>query len=538
MKKIITTIFTIAVITCIAQAQSLDDAIRFNQNELTGTARSMGMANAFGALGGDLSALSINPAGIAVYRTSEFAITPSISLNQNKATYQGIKSSEDNYSFPLNQIGFVTTYRPLREKEKGIISTHFGFTYNRTADFNFKSNMQIGTGIKDGLYDDNGQHTDVRTLLSVIRNEAHGYYDASGNFIPRNAYPDQLNGRAGLAYDTYLMDPVFDDGTIYYSQYEDVIDYDDGTSEIYYRNANGINQKNIIDQSGYAGEYGITFGANVSHILMLGASLNFQSFRFEQKESFREINTNSFNPSGPKDLDYFDAYGLLTQKGFGINGKFGAILNLNPLRLGVSIHTPSFMEIKDEYYQGIESYLVNRDNHHAKTDIDEFTYNYRTPYKVEASAALILSKFALLSFDYEMTDHTSSKMTSKDGYQTYFDAINDDISNQMKIAHNMRAGIEIKPLPYLAVRLGAAYFDSYIKKEFVDIEPTQWMATGGIGIRNKNFFFDVAYALKTNESNYYLNTSQNAVLEGLSFNEPIELSNRKHQAAFTFGWKF
>ena len=93
------------------------------------------MANAFGALGGDLSALSINPAGIAVYRTSEFAFTPSISLNQSDASYMGLNSSDDKYSFPLNQIGFVASNRPLREKEKGLISTHFGFTYNRTADF-------------------------------------------------------------------------------------------------------------------------------------------------------------------------------------------------------------------------------------------------------------------------------------------------------------------------------------------------------------------------------------------------------------------
>ena len=52
-------------------AQSAIDAYRFSQPDLRGTARFMGMGGAFGALGGDLSTLSQNPAGIGVYRSNE-----------------------------------------------------------------------------------------------------------------------------------------------------------------------------------------------------------------------------------------------------------------------------------------------------------------------------------------------------------------------------------------------------------------------------------------------------------------------------------
>ncbi|TRX71923.1 OmpP1/FadL family transporter [Carboxylicivirga sp. M1479] len=538
MKKALYTLLIAFAIINIGHSQNLDDVIRFNKKELSGTSRSLAMANAFGALGGDLSAISINPAGIAVYRTSEFAFTPSISFNQSKANYQNYNSQDDKYSFIFNQAGAVTTNRPLREKDKGMISTHFGFTYNRTADFNENTSMLIGTGVKDGLYNEDGQITDVRTLLSTIRNEAHGYYDQNGNFVPINATPGNLEGRAHWAYETYLLDPLFDGSTQYFSQYEDVIDYDDGTSEVYNRNVNGITQYNIIERDGYSGEYGLTFGANISHILLIGTSLNFQTFRYEQKESFREINVNSFDPSGPLDVDYFDAYNKLEQKGFGINGKFGLILNLHPIRLGGSVHTPTFMEVEEEYYSGITSYLVNYDQYNQPSNRGEYKYKYRTPYRVQGSLAIVLGKFALLSADYEMTDHTSAKFTSNSSYATLFNQINTDIKNQMKISHDLRAGIEIKPVPYLAFRAGAAYFDTPIKEEYTDVELVKWMATTGIGIRNKSFFFDVAYAYKFNEDNYYPNTSDGSMLEGLSFADPISLEYRNHQASFTFGWKF
>ncbi|MCG8581620.1 MAG: outer membrane protein transport protein [Bacteroidales bacterium] len=533
-------LYLIMISICFAgiiEAQNLDDAVRFNKRELTGTSRSLGMANAFGALGGDLSSLSINPAGIAVYRTSEFAFTPSISLNQSKASFGNLTDKDDKYAFPFNQIGGVSTYKPIREKDKGLISTHFGFTYNRTADFNENTSMLIGQGITDGNYNIDGQITGVRTLLSAIRNEAHGYYDNNGNFIPRDAKPDQLTGRAKWAYETYMLDPLFEDGTHYFSQYEDVIDYDDGTSTVYNRNVNGITQYNIIERDGYSGEYGFTFGANISHILLVGTSINLQSFRFEQTESFREVNVNSFDPSGPQDMDYFDAYNKLKQKGFGINAKLGVILNLHPLRIGASFHTPTFMDVSEEYYSGMRSYLVNFDSYNNRSAISEFEYNYRTPYRAQGSIAMVLGKFALLSVDYEMTDHTTSKFSS-DTYQTLIKSLNNEINEQMKVTHDFRAGIEIKPTPFFALRAGAAYFDSPIKKEYLDTELTKWMATGGIGIRNINFFFDVAYAYRFNEDNYYLNTSDGAILEGLTFAEPVALEYRNHQASFTFGWKF
>ena len=68
----------------IAEAQETFDALQMSQTELRGTARFQSMAGAFGALGGDLSTLNQNPAGIGVYRSSDAGITLSLDFNSNK----------------------------------------------------------------------------------------------------------------------------------------------------------------------------------------------------------------------------------------------------------------------------------------------------------------------------------------------------------------------------------------------------------------------------------------------------------------------
>ena len=74
MKKTILTIM-VGSLPMVMMAQSAVDAYQLAQPDLNGTARFSAMAGAFGALGGDLSTLNQNPAGIGVYRSSEIGFT-------------------------------------------------------------------------------------------------------------------------------------------------------------------------------------------------------------------------------------------------------------------------------------------------------------------------------------------------------------------------------------------------------------------------------------------------------------------------------
>ena len=82
-KTAITIIFSLAAAA--AQAQTAYDALMFSENHYEGTARSVAMGNAFTALGGDLGAVTINPAASAVAGYSQLTITPSLTFTVNTA---------------------------------------------------------------------------------------------------------------------------------------------------------------------------------------------------------------------------------------------------------------------------------------------------------------------------------------------------------------------------------------------------------------------------------------------------------------------
>lgn len=54
------------------QAQNYTDALRYSTEELTGTARFKAMSGAFGALGGDPSAININRQGVLFSTQAKF----------------------------------------------------------------------------------------------------------------------------------------------------------------------------------------------------------------------------------------------------------------------------------------------------------------------------------------------------------------------------------------------------------------------------------------------------------------------------------
>ena len=89
---------TLAILPLTLSAQSPVDAYNLSQTELRGTARFMSMGGAFTALGGDLSTLNQNPAGIGIYRSSEVGLTLDLNILGSKAN--GTKW--DNTHFDVN----------------------------------------------------------------------------------------------------------------------------------------------------------------------------------------------------------------------------------------------------------------------------------------------------------------------------------------------------------------------------------------------------------------------------------------------------
>ena len=129
-KIIISLIFIFGVGQIVSQ--NINDALRYSSDNVEGSARFSAMSGAFGALGGELSAISINPAGSAIYNKgvvslsfSNNSITNDSDLQNNSlnSVMQSNISKKSNLN--LNQIGAVLVFNNI---EATPASTLTGFS--------------------------------------------------------------------------------------------------------------------------------------------------------------------------------------------------------------------------------------------------------------------------------------------------------------------------------------------------------------------------------------------------------------------------
>src|SRR5574344_1139412 len=83
-------------------------AALFSQTFYEGSARTSAMGNAFISLGGDVGALSINPAASGVYRYSEFSVTPSMVFAPSKTEYLNTSLSDLRSKPTLSSMGYIS----------------------------------------------------------------------------------------------------------------------------------------------------------------------------------------------------------------------------------------------------------------------------------------------------------------------------------------------------------------------------------------------------------------------------------------------
>jgi hypothetical protein len=289
MKKILTFICAIAF-TGIINAQNESDAINLSQYFTGGTARGLSLSGAYGALGGDLTSLSINPAGIGVYRSSEFVFTPSLTIANTESNYLNNRYTDTKTKFGMVNMGLV--YTSNTNRDIGWVSASFGFAYNKLIDFN-KNITMTGKNNQSSFLDE--------FILNENNDNASEYYEY-------------------LAYNTHAT---------FFSNADNLYVND------FYYNGYGEDQRRMINLKGSVGEYAFSFGANYSNKLFLGGTLGVQSVFYSEVKITDESNI----PGGQ--LNSFTFKDDFSYNGVGYNFKFGAIYKpIDFLRLGFAFHSP------------------------------------------------------------------------------------------------------------------------------------------------------------------------------------------------------
>ncbi len=446
------------------RAQTAYEALRNSFFIAQGSARTVGVGGAIGAFGADFTTIYSNPAGVAAFRRSDFTITPEWS---NVSTFSQLQNANDlpnnpylgsrNNRLSLSNVGFVTVSLP---RAKDWRTVNFGMGLVRLANFN--QNMFF-EGVSEGSI--TGRFAELADGLT----------------------PDELDDfEAGLAYETGAIYNSTDDHTVY------LTDFTQGEL---------VKKSQSVQSRGGITELSFSLAANYREKLMVGAAVGIPFLRYTENKYYREVdelNENKFF----NELIYEES---LTTLGTGINAKLGLIfLPVHKVRLGITVHTPTFFKLNDSYRSDM-TYDFTQNGVDYRYDSQSpdgyFEYKLRTPWRFIASGGFLIDKRAFLSAEAEWVNYSSSFYvfeTTNAADLSYEQEINRQILNDYTSALSLRAGGELR---LGAFRLRGGY--SHAFSPYARFNTPRSSLHGGVGLRTKKFYLDLAYVRATFSEAYF-----------------------------------
>ncbi len=530
MKKVLTIASALVLSIGAAFSQGLIDAYKYAQTgDLHGTARSMSMGGAFGALGGDISVMNTNPAGLAVYRSSEVVATLDLSTMSAKTNWQGSTDSQNKTKFVFDNFAYVG-YFPTGNDE-GLVSWNVGLSYNRLKNYSRNYRMSFNGAIGSSMTD----YIAARANLSGLTPDLIDVITDDSGIATYNPYEYVGDWLSVLGANSGFMN--YRNGQ--YSSAFPSSSYDRSYSELQ------------VHESGAVDQYAIAFGANISDFLLLGATVTITDLDYDLASYYAEdynLNTDY--------ISYMELENGLSTDGTGYNLNVGAIIRpVDFLRVGVAYNSPTWYKLTDTYVgQGRTDIESNASNIEHITPLDAVTeYKYRTPDKWIFSAAAIFGQIALLSVDYEMMNYRRMRMYDYDGNENT--DVNTPINQLLGISNTFRVGAEVKVTPQFAVRAGTSWTSSGMNDDLknanvevitvgtlphytIDKGITNY--TFGFGYRfTSQFYMDVACILKRlKEDVYTFSPIYSDSGSKLVTTIPASMKTKTTRVALTLGYKF
>ena len=498
--------------TSTAVAQDSYDAQNFSNSDLNGTSRFVSMGGALGALGGDISVMSTNPAGTAMYRKSDAAITLSGLFVEKEAM------DHDRSRMSLDQGGAVITFDMDNPTSKGLQFVNFGVNYQKKR--NFFSNQITNIQNLDG---DKAQSWQIADLASFALDN------------------DYWNGLiVDLATDPKTGEGIIINGPLENSNYDEAkynwLDvntlprvYDGvGADAAYYERATkGANIQADINVS-----------FNVSDQFFFGASVGVYDIDYSRESFYQETGI---------DGNFYDWTNWYKTKGDGIDVKLGFICRPfedSPFRFGVSVHTPIWYRLTDSN----GTTLFYNDRQVGYRDNAEYDYNFRTPWKFGVSLGHTIGKNFAIGAEYEFQDLSTAHYSDVDNQdKEYFRNINQWTKQTLRGQHTLKVGAEFKPIDEFSIRAGYNFVSSPFKKDafraigydgvYSETDYTNWgpinRFTFGLGYRYKSGYIDLAYQYQMQKGDFFAFRDDN--------HEPLQatkIKNNRSQLMATFGFRF
>ncbi|MUP46752.1 transporter [Gramella sp. BOM4] len=472
MKKSLLLLSSFLFLSHLLQAQDLKDAYRYSSSELSGTARYISMAGAFGALGGDLSAMSVNPASSAVFLSSNASVSLGYRDLDNSLRYNNGMSGSNESMIELGNLGGVFVFSSNGENNWRKFS--LGLNYNTSSIYDENYSVQgTSTNSIDQYFLDYANGVELDLLQTGRNGNIDEQYAVLGE---QYGFPVQ---QAFLGYQAYVIEAETDD-----PQNRDYFSLigPGNFHQRYNQVATGLN-----------GKLSFNLGTQFKDFLYLGLNLNSHFINYETASEFSEFNNN---PASETTEVYFG--NSLYTNGDGFSFQLGGIVKLNDLRLGFTYDSPTWYNIREETTQYLETNTPEDDFVSVAPNIINIYPEYRlqTPARYTGSLAYLFGQRGLISFDYSFKDYSSIEF--RPGGDPAYQDLNRQVANNMKAASTFRIGGEYR-ISNFSLRGGYRFEESPFENENRVGDLTGY--TGGIGYNFGNINLDLGYSYMTQQEN-------------------------------------
>lgn len=506
------------------------EGLRTTENDLSGTARYIGMGGALSALGGDISSISTNPASIALFRRNELMFSMGVNKNMNN----GLSKK----GLMIDNMGFVYSI-PMSDKYSADKFFNFAINYKRTKNFNrettYRGTMQNSLSIlmSDLLqrkYSDDGKEK----LLAVDENllKSDGAYENTS-----------LPWLGILGYRAFLLKPQYEGGAV-----KEYLHLFNGATDLTDMSYNASERGGIYS-------YDINGSMNINNRFYIGATVTSHKLDYVKESVYQEeIYTPGIGIPSKKKGGY-DLINYYSMQGGGIDLKLGFIVRPiedSSFRIGGAIHTPTLYNITEVNHvkldYGIEGYqpaLLKPHNRHREYYEGESEYRVLTPWKFNVSMGGTIANRAAVGVEYEYSDNSSIDIDDTRGNSM---SATGDIRKMFEGVHNLKIGTEFKLSNTLALRLGYNHITSGINHneafkrlqnnslrtdpEYENFGATN-RYTAGFGYRTKSMYFDVAYQYAHNTGEFFPFESKD-----LTKGKGFKSDNSNSRLTFTLGFRY
>ncbi|WBO84261.1 OmpP1/FadL family transporter [Hymenobacter yonginensis] len=467
------------------------DALRFSQTQPSGTARTLGIGGANVAVGADLSSLVTNPAGLGLYQRSEFSFTPGLGLSNADATGFGATTSDSRNSLHVASLGAAFVRRRPDADNNAWRGGTLAIGFNRTNDYNQRFRYR-------------GQPDPSQDILQRFNDPEISVANAEQQF---NSGYRTLDG---LAYGALLTDYYYTNG----QPRDSVL----GLSRPF-EDTGRLTQDEVVLTTGSQTQFDIGYGASYRDRLYVGGAIGIVSTRYNSTST---LTASEAEPNGNTAFNSLTYREIVETRGSGINARIGAIYRFNDaVRFGASIQTPTLTTLSETYSSSLSANFdrpvrVGNQSYTSRevsTGTTPFDYLLTSPFRASGGVTAVIGKYGFISGDVEYVNYSQARLnTAENQVDNDFGPDNTAIKGLYQSAVNVRVGGELR-LDVFRLRAGyARYGDAYRQSDF---DRTQNYYTGGAGIRQNNFFLDVAGVYGTSKrfySPYTLSTNNTPVV--------------------------